>query len=308
MGTTTKTNLHAKLSLQIIKMVCVAPNSSKSVVKRKSLTVADKLKVIELGSKSVSQRKIASEFNISKTQVQQILKLKGCIQERVNSGTLRLNARNIVDSSKYPEIDSAVYKWFVSVRNPENHCKPLPVSRAILQARALQEAKLRNITEFRASDGWFRNWRKRNGIGALDTETEEISDEEDSSQSNALDAETKEISDQEDSSQSNTVDVKTEQISDQEDSSQSNTLDAETKQISDQEDLSQSNTLDVKAEQISDQEDSSQPNTLDVNDEEMDAVNREINENLRKWLSAAIEQNEDNYRNELCQKLYLHLS
>ena len=49
---------------------------SKAAPKRKSLTVADKLRVIEFGSKSVSQRKIASEFNISKTQVQTILKRK----------------------------------------------------------------------------------------------------------------------------------------------------------------------------------------------------------------------------------------
>ena len=63
----------------------MAPIGSKAVSKRKSLTVVDKLKVIELGSKSISQRKMAYELNISKSQVQQILKQKECIQQRVNS-------------------------------------------------------------------------------------------------------------------------------------------------------------------------------------------------------------------------------
>ena len=58
-----------------------SPIVSKAASERKSLTVVGKLKVIELGSKSISQRKIESEFNISKCQVQQILKKKDCIQE-----------------------------------------------------------------------------------------------------------------------------------------------------------------------------------------------------------------------------------
>ena len=90
----------------------MVPIDSEAAPQRKSLTVADKLRVIELGSKSISQRKIASEFNISKSQVQMILKRKECIQEKVNSGNLRLDARYVTNLSKYPEIDSAVYKWF----------------------------------------------------------------------------------------------------------------------------------------------------------------------------------------------------
>ena len=66
-----------------------SPIVSKAASERKSLTVVGKLKVIELGSKSISQRKIESEFNISKCQVQQILKKKIAFK-RVNSGALNL--------------------------------------------------------------------------------------------------------------------------------------------------------------------------------------------------------------------------
>ena len=47
------------------------------------------------------------------------------------------------------------------MRNPTSKCKPLFLSRAHIQAQAVNEAKLRGILNFKASDGWFRNWRKR---------------------------------------------------------------------------------------------------------------------------------------------------
>ena len=40
------------------------------------------------------------------------------------------------------------------------------LSRAHIQARAVHEAKLHWILNFKASDGWFRNWRNRFSIGA----------------------------------------------------------------------------------------------------------------------------------------------
>jgi hypothetical protein len=42
----------------------------------------------------------------------------------------------------------------------------LSISRAHIQARALREAEIRGISGFSASDGWFRNWRRRYEIGA----------------------------------------------------------------------------------------------------------------------------------------------
>ncbi|KAI9549182.1 hypothetical protein GHT06_006813 [Daphnia sinensis] len=51
------------------------------------------------------------------------------------------------------------------MRNPSSRCKPLSLSRAHIQARASHEAKARGISNFKASDGWFRNWRERCSIG-----------------------------------------------------------------------------------------------------------------------------------------------
>jgi hypothetical protein len=75
------------------------------------------------------------------------------------------SAKIMANLSKNQELDKAVLQWFNEMRNPRGRLKPLSLSRAIIQARALHEAKLRGIADFKASDGWFRNWRKRYGIG-----------------------------------------------------------------------------------------------------------------------------------------------
>ena len=56
---------------------------------------------------------------------------------------------------------------------------------------------------------------------------------------------------------------------------------------------------EMLAEEISDVQDSD----ADADDEEV----REVNEQLLKLLSIAIEQNGDSYRTELCKELYLFL-
>ena len=76
-----------------------------------------------------------------------------------------MKAKIIVQKAYYPEIDNAVFEWFKNVRNPLGRCKPLPVSRSIIQARAKQEATKRDIAKFKASDGWFSRWRNRFNVG-----------------------------------------------------------------------------------------------------------------------------------------------
>ena len=133
---------------------------------RAPLTVKDKLKVIDMLKGGNSQRKIAIEFGISKSQVQQIGKNQEEILKGVDSGDLKLSAKVTKNMSENKELDDAVYDWFLEMRNPKFRCKPLSISRAHIQARALREAEIRGISGFSASDGWFRNWRRRYEIGA----------------------------------------------------------------------------------------------------------------------------------------------
>ena len=133
---------------------------------RTAVTVDNKLKIIERLKSGASIRAIASEFGISKSQVHRVGLNKENIQSAVQSGNLQVTSKIIVNKSKQKDLDDAVYKWFHEMRNPSFRCKPLSIARAHIQARAFLEADLQGITYFKASDGWFRNWKKRCGVGA----------------------------------------------------------------------------------------------------------------------------------------------
>ena len=67
--------------------------------------------------------------------------------------------------SRYKEIDEAVFERVRFLRSQCGGRRPLPVSRALIKARAIHEAKARNIYSFKASDGWFWRWRWRFNVG-----------------------------------------------------------------------------------------------------------------------------------------------
>ena len=64
-----------------------------------------------------------------------------------------LKSKKTTSKSKYPEVDNAVYEWFGIVQHPYGKCKPLPLSRAVIQARAKRVAQSLNLVDFKASNG-----------------------------------------------------------------------------------------------------------------------------------------------------------
>jgi len=143
------------------------PFSNKKKLERKWLNAEQKLEIInkvKLNPK-LSIRALATQYGVGKTQIGDLLKRAETIVHLVASKTVQQSAKKMVNTSQQPELDAAVLKWFYEMRHPTFRCKPLPISRAHIQMRAQYEAHLRGLTNFRASNGWFLNWRKRNGIG-----------------------------------------------------------------------------------------------------------------------------------------------
>ena len=93
------------------------------VGKIKSLTIKDRLKVLEMIQTGQSQRSIASELGISKTQVQQIGKSKDELLAKLKSRDVHLCAKITVNVSQNKLFDAAVCKWFSEMRNPKFRCK-----------------------------------------------------------------------------------------------------------------------------------------------------------------------------------------
>ena len=129
------------------------------------LTLSEELQVINLVEQKQSDRKNAAQFDISRSQVQRIRLDKENIKKVSEEKQLSDSFRHLKNKAKFPEIDKAVYNWLLTVRSPENRLTPLPISRAHIQCRAKREAGLRNVQDFKASDGWFRRWRNRFSIG-----------------------------------------------------------------------------------------------------------------------------------------------
>ena len=64
--------------------------------------------------------------------------------------------RKNVRGGSFENVDKAIYTWFVSKRSQK-----IPIDGAILKEKALEFAKALNETEFKASDCWLSNWKKR---------------------------------------------------------------------------------------------------------------------------------------------------
>ncbi|KAL5503328.1 hypothetical protein EMCRGX_G010257 [Ephydatia muelleri] len=136
-------------------------SSRKPFRSRKFLTVEQKKEVIQEVCLGLSPMDVATKYGIGKTQVYKLFKHRATLD--FDKGVPNYS-KLITTKSKYPDIDKAVYDWMCSIRKTIGNRRPLPVSRALIQARAILEAKLRNISNFSASDGWFYRFRWRYNI------------------------------------------------------------------------------------------------------------------------------------------------
>ncbi|XP_065651268.1 tigger transposable element-derived protein 4-like [Hydra vulgaris] len=69
-----------------------------------------------------------------------------------------LNGR-LLRSGNFKNVDKAIYTWFVAKRSQQ-----VPIDGTILKEKALKLAEALGELDFKASDCWFHNWKKRNGI------------------------------------------------------------------------------------------------------------------------------------------------
>ncbi|KAI6648161.1 Tigger transposable element-derived protein 6 [Oopsacas minuta] len=121
-------------------------------LKRKNLTISEKLNVIEFAS-THSQRDVADRFRISVGAVNNILKKKQEIQmaceENCNPQMKRVRL------SSHCEVNDLIWQWFVTARS-----KNIPISGPILQAKGIDFAEQLGIP-FKASNGWLEKFRSR---------------------------------------------------------------------------------------------------------------------------------------------------
>ncbi len=131
-------------------------------IKRKVLTLEEKVKVIRLTEEGKGSRTVAEIMGVGKTQVNTIISKKEEILHHWESGSTSstrksLTARRLI----YPDLNEKVYDWFTMAR-----AKNYPVTGRCLQDQAMIIASQLGYGNFTASNGWLESFQKRHSISS----------------------------------------------------------------------------------------------------------------------------------------------
>ena len=128
--------------------------------KRKSLSYAKKKGLYEWqkDNPSYNQEDLAKKFDISKSQICNILKEKEKWLS-IDISNKKVKNQKWDRGAKFPEIESALYLWMQQAL-----ASNLTITGDVLKTKALNFATKLQITSFIASDGWLAKFKKRYNI------------------------------------------------------------------------------------------------------------------------------------------------
>ncbi len=144
--------------------------------KRKVITLESKIKIIEELTKGKSQRLVSNIFEVPKSTVADIWKLREKIQLHVSSSDNPSLAKKrcIIREAQFEDLEKACYLWFIQQRS-----KGAPVSGPLVQEKALQLFSGvypdRDPESFKGSSGWFHKFCCRHGIRSISMQGESLS-------------------------------------------------------------------------------------------------------------------------------------
>ncbi len=135
-----------------------ANQGPKAPMKRVELCISDKVKVIEAASTGRSQRQLAKQFGISKTQVQCLLKRKEEILGYYREGFESWRKRAKLGRNSFEELNERVLEWY----KQQTELSDQAITGPMIQAKAMsltREFGLENV--FKASNGWLEKFKRR---------------------------------------------------------------------------------------------------------------------------------------------------
>uniref|UniRef100_A0A1B6LJJ7 HTH CENPB-type domain-containing protein n=1 Tax=Graphocephala atropunctata TaxID=36148 RepID=A0A1B6LJJ7_9HEMI len=141
--------------------------------KRVVLSLADKIKIIEQLDKGVSGKHLADVYKVGTSTISDIKKNKSSIVNFVSvlENEDGSSSRKSMKTAENKELEEAVFKWFLQQRTLGN-----PLSGPIICEKAtLFAEKMNSLGSFKASNGWLRNFKARQGIRELDLSGEKLS-------------------------------------------------------------------------------------------------------------------------------------
>lgn len=127
--------------------------------KRKALTKADRMKVVERHLKGETCIAIATSLQVGKTQIQSIIREKDSVLARWESGERGDRKLSKIRKTTYTVIDEQIWEWFCDKRR-----RNVPVTGKLIQEKALFLSVEGGFDDFVASNGWLEKWLKRRNI------------------------------------------------------------------------------------------------------------------------------------------------
>ncbi|GBO34189.1 Tigger transposable element-derived protein 4 [Araneus ventricosus] len=127
-----------------------------NVDKRKAFSIEDKVKFIRKLQNGESQSAICKEFSLSKSTVATIWKNRDSI---ISAYEKNINGYKRLRKVEKEKVEEALFKWFTLHRS-----RNLPITGAILPAKANEFAELFEEKSFVCSNGWLDRFKKRHNI------------------------------------------------------------------------------------------------------------------------------------------------
>ncbi|KAK8774506.1 hypothetical protein V5799_010962 [Amblyomma americanum] len=124
--------------------------------KYRTLSVKEKLAVIEEVEAGAKKTSVALKYGITKSTLTTIVKAKDKL--RNNAGHFAPDRKRLREAA-HPELEKAVFLWLKRARS----CS-LPVSGPILREKAEQLSLRFGIEDFKCSDGWVSRFKERHGL------------------------------------------------------------------------------------------------------------------------------------------------
>ena len=129
-----------------------------------SISIKDKLDILNALEKGTKVREIVSKYKIGSSTVYDKKKAKNELrnfqsQQNIAAGAENLAKRKRLVTGRIKTIDESVYEWYKQQRSVG-----VPIRGTDLQDAADRFAKHLNIQNFTASNGWLFRFRSRHGI------------------------------------------------------------------------------------------------------------------------------------------------
>lgn len=129
-----------------------------SAKKRKAITLETKVDIIKAVGKGQKQSELCHEYSLSKSTIGTILSSKDKLMEAFEQNTFKSD-RKKVRHSDFKHLEEALSTWYRQLR-----AKNVPLNGPIMIEKATKFAADMNLQNFKASQGWFDNLKKRNNI------------------------------------------------------------------------------------------------------------------------------------------------